>query len=166
MSRSDHGSEDMILPKNTLIPSELLYPLEEQVAGEADDVFGLLYNESNPERMLEEMLEIVRLCGLGEDIDDLIREYFDLAEHEEDTQAFFHDGDRTLTEIYRGMIKDEFCWIGILYRLDHDVSGYVSDIIDALNDNSDAYGFEEAVDSLIWDLQKDIEDGEPGRWFA
>lgn len=155
----------MIMPKNTILPSELLLTLEDHIYEEAYDIFGDLYDESDPERMVEEILEIVRICGWDGDQGEIVCDYFDLAYDEEDTQEYFHDGHQSLPQIFREMIKKQYCWIGILYLLDQDVSGYVSDLIDALEENSDE-GYEMDVDSVVGILRKDVEEGEPGRWFS
>jgi hypothetical protein len=113
---------------------ELIYTLEDHIYDEASDAFEKLYDETDPGKMVEEVLDIVHICKWDTDYDD--------------------------------MIRDQFCWIGILYRLEYDVSSYVSDIMDALENNSDEFGFENAITSIMKALRKDIENGEPGKWFG
>ena len=48
-------------------------------------------------------------------------------------------------------------WIGILYLLDHDVSGYVTDLIDTLEGNNDRREFRSAINSILRVL--------PGGWM-
>ena len=57
-------------------------------------------------------------------------------------------------------------WIGILYLLDHDVSGYVSDLIDTLEGNNDRREFRGAINSILKVLHREMDEGEPGRWFS
>lgn len=145
---------------------ELIYTLEDHIYDEASDAFEKLYDETDPGKMVEEVLDIVHICKWDTDYDDMIRDYFGLAESEHNSQAFFQDGNKSLSKIYKEMIRDQFCWIGILYRLEYDVSSYVSDIMDALENNSDEFGFENAITSIMKALRKDIENGEPGKWFS
>ena len=56
-------------------------------------------------------------------------------------------------------------WIGILYLLDHDVSGYVSDLIDTLEGNNDRREFRSAINSILKVLHREMYEGEPGRGF-
>ena len=56
-------------------------------------------------------------------------------------------------------------WIGILYLLDHDVSGYVTDLIDTLEGNNDRREFRSAINSILRVLHREMYEGEPGRWF-
>ena len=56
-------------------------------------------------------------------------------------------------------------WIGILYLLDHDVSRYVSDLIDSLEGNNDRREFRSAINSILRVLHREMGEGEPGRWF-
>ena len=145
---------------------ELIYTLEDHIYDEASDAFEKLYDETDPGKMVEEVLDIVHICKWDTDYDDMIRDYFGLAESEHNSQAFFQDGNESLSKIYKEMIRDQFCWIGILYKLEYDVSSYVSDIMDALENNSDEFGFENAITSIMKALRKDIENGEPGKWFS
>ena len=57
-------------------------------------------------------------------------------------------------------------WIGILYLLDHDVSGYVSDLIDTLEGNNDRREFRSAINSILKVLHREMDEGESGRWFT
>ena len=57
-------------------------------------------------------------------------------------------------------------WIGILYLLDHDVSGYVSDPIDTLEGNNDRREFRSAINSILRVLHREMYEGELGRWFT
>ncbi len=54
----------------------------------------------------------------------------------------------------------------MLYLLDYDVSGYVSDLIDALEENSDRREFRGAVKSIARVLCREMDEGESGRWFT
>lgn len=155
----------MDMPENTLISRKLLMSLREVMSNDAADVFMRLYNESDPERTVEEILEIVRICG-WEDHVGIIREYFSIAESEKHTQDYFHDGDQPLSEIFTEMVRQQYRWIGMLYLLDYDVSGYVSDLIDALEENSDRREFRGAVKSIARVLCREMDEGESGRWFT
>lgn len=64
------------------------------------------------------------------------------------------------------MLREQYCWIGNLYLLDCDVSEYVSDVIDALEENSKRSGFKRIVDSTIKTFRKEMDDGVAGEWFA
>ena len=57
-------------------------------------------------------------------------------------------------------------WIGILYLLDHDVSGYVTDLIDTLEGNNDRREFGSAINSILRVLHREMDEGESGRWFS
>ena len=57
-------------------------------------------------------------------------------------------------------------WIGILYLLDHDVSGYVSDLIDTLEGNNDRREFRSAINSILKVLHREMYEGELGRWVS
>ena len=57
-------------------------------------------------------------------------------------------------------------WISIFYLLDHDVSGYVSDLIDSLEGNNDRREFRNAINSILRVLHREMYEGELGRWFT
>lgn len=156
----------MAMYRNRSIVQDLLMVLEDHIYENAMPVFEDLAEESDPEAMVGQVLEIVRICGWDADYDDMVEEYFSLAENELDNQQYFHDGNSSLSEIYTEMIHDQYCWIGILYGLGYDASGYVSDLIDALDSHSDDGEFGDAMEYMVRELRRDIEDGEPGRWFV
>lgn len=159
------GYDAVTMYRNRSIVQDLLRVLEDHTYDEAMPVFEDLAKESDPKAMVGQVLEIVRICGWDADYDDMVEEYFSLAENELNNQQYFHDGNSSLSEIYTEMIHDQYCWIGILYGLGYDASGYVSELIDALDGYSDDYEFCDAIDDMVCELRKGIDDGESGRWF-
>lgn len=156
----------VVMYRNRFIDQSLLMVLEDHTCDEAMPVFEDLAEESDPDAMVEQVLEIVRICEWNENYGGMVDDYFSLAEGELDNQEYFHDGNSSLSEIFTTMIHDQYCWVGILYGLGHDVSGYVSDIINALGGYSDDHEFGDAVEGIVRELRKDIGDREPGRWFS
>lgn len=52
---------------------ELIYTLEDHIYDEASDAFEKLYDETDPGKMVEEVLDIVHICKWDADYDDMIR---------------------------------------------------------------------------------------------